>query len=232
MQAPFILLFYQFLLVDKPEMRFHAAAFHVLLASGRLFCTPVFTVVHALPCLQKALLVSSSSDCYPANCSKALNNWSVPVENYNILNGPPSTISARAIDQSQNTYSTPTFILIVVLFITLASLLIVLLLFGPRIRSSIVRKRLTEEKPKLGFGFDGLSKGEMKRLRLEEEKAAMMKSCWFPKLPARPPALVLRHSTSPLLPIHISRDECFRDAQLDEEQQVGHKAWTKLSCRK
>jgi hypothetical protein len=92
--------------------------------------------------------------------------------------------------------------LIVVLFLTFASLLIVLLFFGPNIRSFILTKRPTEEKPELGFGFDGLSKGELKRLRLEEERAAMKRG-WYPKLPMRPPALVLRHSTSPLLPIHI-----------------------------
>jgi hypothetical protein len=132
-----------------------------------------------------------------------------------------------SVDSSQNTYFTPTLVLTLVLFIIFASLLIVMLFFGPNILSFLRQKTRKEEKPKLGFGFDGLSKQELKGLRLKEEQAAV-KTSWFTKLPTRPPALVLKHSSSPLLPIQIPREtsqledfESVDSIELDDEKEVG-----------
>lgn len=195
------LLFLSFtthLLVDELNMR-SPAGFYILLASGRPLCVPIFTVVHALPCVQKALSLPSSSSPYPSGCRTTLNDGPGAAEHLNELFANTST---QQIDSAQNTYLTLTLVVTLVVFIIFASLLIVLFFFGPSIRSFIVQKMRKEEKPKLGFGFDGLSKQELKQLRLKEEEAAV-KTSWFTKLPMRPPALVLKHSPSPLLPIQI-----------------------------
>jgi len=180
-----------------------SSALYILFASSRLLCTPVFTIVHALPCVQNDVSVSSSSSSHPLDCPMTFDRRSGPIENS--TSDKSSIMSTQRIDSSQQPYFTPTLVLALVLFITFASLLVVLLFFGPSVRSYLLQKWRKEEKPKLGFCFDGLSKEELKGLRLKEEKEAT-KSSWFIKLPTRPPALVLKHPPSPLLPIQIPSD--------------------------
>jgi hypothetical protein len=192
-------------------MRF-SSAFYILLASGRLS-------VDALPCVQKTL---SSSSPYPPSCRMTSSSGSGAVNNATTLNELFSNTSPQH-NPSENTYLTPTLVLTLVLFIVTASLLITLLFFGPNIRSFLLQKMKKEEKPKLGFGFDGLSKQELKGLRLKEEQAAA-KTSWLTKLPVRPPALVLKHSYSPILPIQIPTDIDqigeFHGVDLDDEEPV------------
>ena len=138
----------------------------------------------------------------------------------------------QRIDSSQNTSLTSTLVLTIVLFVISAALIIVLLFFGPDIVSFIGQKMRKEEKPKLGFGFDGLSKQELKELRLKEEQAAL-KTSWFTKLPIRPPALTLKHTSSPLLLVPMPSESSptqSEDAQsvdtvmveLDDEKDPKH----------
>lgn len=183
-----------------------ASAFYLLLASGRLFRIPITTSVHALPCVQEALSLSSSSPYAPSCRITILNNGSGHVSNS--MNELFSNTSAHDIE-IQNSF-TPTLILTIILFIVCASLLIVLLFFGPSIWSYLIQKMKKEEKPKLGFGFDGLSKQDLKSIRAREEQAAV-KYSWFTRLPARPPALVLKHTSSPLLSIQIPREGHIED---------------------
>jgi len=209
----------KFLLVDEPNMR-GFSAFYILLASGRLFFIPFFAVVHALPCDQNALSLPSSSSPYPPSCRTTLNSGSESAPNNTtsltklFLNTPAQL---EHIDSTQNfTYLTSTLVLTIILFVIFAALLIVLLFFGPNILSFLRQKTKKEEKPKLGFGFDGLSKQELRGLRLKEEEAAA-KTSWFTKLPIRPPALTLKHTLSPLLPIQIPRET---SSQSEDSQSV------------
>jgi hypothetical protein len=182
----------QFLLVDELNMR-SSSAFYILLASGRLFCIPV----RALPCIQKSFLSSSP---YPG-CRMSLNSRSGTAINSITLN-ELSTNTSPQQNSSANAYLTPTLALTLFLFILTASLLIVLFFFTPNIRSFLLQKTKKEEKPNFGFGFDGLTKQELKGLRLKEEQAAVSTN-WLTKVPVRPPALVLKHPYSPILPIQL-----------------------------
>jgi len=148
-------------------------ALRVLIASGGLFFVAIFTPVHGLPQAQNSLPVESPS-------------------------GSPSPQSSN----QSHTYMTPAILIALILFIAFASLIIALFFFASNLRAFVLRNLGRQEKPKLGFGFDGLSRTELKQLRLKEEEEAM-KTSWFTKLPAKPPALVLKHPHSPLLPIQL-----------------------------
>ena len=196
-----------------------SSAFYIFLACGRLFCVPFFTIVHGLPCVQKAFSLPSSPSPYPPSCRMTLNNGTESAPNNTtslkelVLNTPAN------LNSPQNTYLTSTLVLTIILFVILAALLITLLFFGPNMLSCLRQKMRKEEQPKLGFGFDGLSKQELRGLRLKEEQAAA-KTSWFTRLPIRPPALTLKHTSSPLLPIQIPSLSETSASQSEDSQSV------------
>jgi hypothetical protein len=96
-----------------------------------------------------------------------------------------------------------TIIQSLLLFILFALLALAIYWFGPSLRRRLLKTLGREPAAGPGFGFDGLSKAQLKAVRLKEMDEGRNGE-WFIKLPAKPPKIALREF--PLPPIQIPAD--------------------------
>lgn len=123
----------------------------------------------------------------------------------------------------------PSMIFTLIAFTVFTAVLVTTFFFGREIKSWIIEKyksnktlqkiRDRRKVEGLGFGYDGLTKAQIKAYRSKEEQQAAqetVKGPWFTfiRLPARPPALYLRHGAL-LPPMQIPEGLKSRDEEED-----------------
>lgn len=115
-----------------------------------------------------------------------------------------STLSLISITNDDNEENLPGIIASLLLFLLFVCLVFCAYFFG----SSRLTNASEEEKPVgLGFGFDGLTKKELKAIRMKEEgNGKDGPGEWFVRLPEKPPALALiQELPLPPIEIHVER---------------------------
>jgi len=88
-----------------------------------------------------------------------------------------------------------------VLFVLFTLIILAVYWFGPSLSRRLPHELLGRQPVTgPGFGFDGLTKAQLKAVRLKEKEEGMDGE-WFIKLPARPPTIALKEF--PLPPIQM-----------------------------
>jgi hypothetical protein len=110
-------------------------------------------------------------------------------------------VSSQTPDESGNNSKIPDTDIAIIPFLLVAALVIACYLFGPSAYRRLFRNPNKLHHAGPGFGFDGLTKAQLKAVRLKEEWHGI-DGAWFVRLPDKPPALVLKQ-VPPLTPIQL-----------------------------